>query len=134
MPLFLWKPSYELGVPEIDSDHRQLVGMINQLYKAMKDGQGQAMRDQTIDSLISYIGGHFETEESFMRLCNYPLIGDHLEAHRAFREELQQMARGREAGSSPSPTELLAFLCDWMRDHVTTADKELAVFLEQFKA
>ena len=35
MPLFLWKKNYEIGIAEIDTQHRNLVGIINGLSDAM---------------------------------------------------------------------------------------------------
>jgi hemerythrin len=131
MSLFLWKPSYELGIPEIDADHRQLVSMINDLYTAIKAGHGAVFRGQTIDGLLDYVRRHFETEESFMRACRYPLLADHQQAHRIFQEELVAMDQSRRTGSSPSAIDLLTFLCNWMRDHVTTVDRELGVYLRK---
>lgn len=133
MPLFLWKPSYELGVPEIDADHRQLVGMINGLYDEIKGGRGVPARDRAIDDLLGYVQRHFATEESFMRLCNYPQMAAHEEAHRSFQANLQAMARRRDAGSAPSAAELLTVMCDWMSHHVTTVDKELVAWLRRFQ-
>ena len=40
MPLFLWKKSYEIGIAENDTQHRNLVGIINELPDAMMTQKG----------------------------------------------------------------------------------------------
>ena len=40
MPLFLWKKNYEIGIAEIDTQHRNLVGIINGLSNAMMNKKG----------------------------------------------------------------------------------------------
>lgn len=133
MPLFIWKPSYNLGIPEIDFDHRQMVGMINDLYEAMKTGRGSEVVDQILDRLIDYIGQHFDNEEGFMRAGNYPRILDHEQEHQQFRANVLAMDMRRRAGNAPPSIELLNYLCDWLRGHVTTSDKKLGRYLKRMQ-
>lgn len=133
MPLFIWKPSYELGIPEIDLDHRQLVGMINELYEAMKQGQGHELMNEILDRLIDYVGRHFNNEEGFMRAANYPGITDHEREHQQFRASILEMDVRRRAGNLPPSIELLTYLGDWLNNHVTTADKELGRYLKRVR-
>ena len=131
MPLFIWKPSYDTGVPEIDHDHRQLVGIINELYEAMKQAQGYEVLNRTIDRLLDYIAVHFQNEEGFMRVNCYPQLREHEAEHQAFRDRIMAMDRERRSGSAPSTVELLTFLCDWLREHVTSIDKEFGKYLKR---
>ncbi|MCM2263957.1 MAG: bacteriohemerythrin [Desulfuromonadales bacterium] len=133
MPLFIWKPSYETHIPEIDYDHRQLVGLINELYEAMKQGQGYDLMNETLNRLIDYVSQHFETEEGFMRAGNYPGILDHQKEHQQFRASILEMDVRRRAGHAPPSIELLTYLRDWLRDHVTTTDKELGRYLKKMQ-
>ena len=61
MPLFLWKRSYEIGVAEIDVQHRRLVGFINELSDAMMVKQGHRAVPHVLEELIDYIQLHFTT-------------------------------------------------------------------------
>ncbi|NJC87433.1 MAG: bacteriohemerythrin [Desulfuromonas sp.] len=131
MPLFIWKPSYEMGVPEIDLEHRQLVGTINELFEAMKTGQGREIMDQILDRLIDYAEKHFDNEESFMRAANYPGMPSHEQEHQRFRAHVLEMDMSRRAGKFPPSIELLTYLSDWLREHVTTADKEMGRHLKK---
>jgi hemerythrin-like metal-binding protein len=129
MPLFIWKPSYDTGIPEIDYDHRQLVGLINELYEAMTQNHGYEIVNRILDRLLEYAQHHFATEESFMRAGKYPQIATHEGEHQRFCDEVAAMDAGRRAGKQPLSTEMMSFLCEWLRDHVTTSDKEMGRFL-----
>jgi hemerythrin-like metal-binding protein len=131
MPLFIWKPSYELGIPEIDLDHRLLVGVINDLYEAMKQGQGFELINQTIDRLIEYVGKHFDYEETIMREASYPGLFSHEKEHQRFRALVLELDMRRRAGNGPSSSELLNYLSDWLREHVTSTDKDLGRYLKR---
>ena len=131
MPLFIWKPSYQLGVPELDNDHRHLVGLVNELYEAMKVGHGYELINALIDQLLAYADQHFANEEGFMRACGYPYIEAHIREHQEFREKIGEMDRERRAGELLPSAELMDFLCTWLRTHVFESDKDLGVFIKK---
>lgn len=133
MPLFIWKPSYDIGVPEIDYDHRQLVGLVNELYEAMKQGHGYEIVDEMIDRLLAYAQSHFATEEGFMRAARYPRLAVHQLEHERFCDEVTAMDARRRAGKLPPSAEMMEFLCEWLRGHVTTSDKEMGRYLRSVR-
>lgn len=134
MPLFIWKPSYDIGVPEIDHDHRLLVGLVNELYEAMKQGHGYEIVEELLDRLLDYAQRHFDTEEGFMRAGNYPKFADHRAEHQRFYNDIQTMDARRRAGRLPLSTEMLDFLCDWLRTHVSTSDKDMGRYLQRIQS
>jgi hemerythrin len=67
MPIFLWKKSYEIGIAEIDNQHRNLVGIINELSDAMMNRKGYIIVPKILEKLVDYIQFHFTTEEEIMR-------------------------------------------------------------------
>lgn len=134
MPLFIWKRSYETGISEIDLDHRQLFGIANELYEAMKQAQGHELMNQTIDRLLEYVQQHFATEESFMRISNYPKRSTHEHEHRLFCEQVEAMDASRRLGAQLPSGEMMEFLCGWLTTHVRTADKELGRYLKRHLA
>ena len=130
MPLFIWKPSYQLDIPELDNDHRHLIGLVNELFEAMKEGHGYELINSLIDQLLEYTDKHFANEEGFMRACNYPYIEAHIREHREFREKVGEMDRERRAGELLPSAELMDFLCTWLRTHVFESDKDLGAFIK----
>jgi hypothetical protein len=42
MALYDWNESYSVGVKTMDDQHKKLIGMINQLHDAMKEGKGSS--------------------------------------------------------------------------------------------
>lgn len=134
MPLFIWKRSYETGVPEIDLDHRQLVGVINELYEAMKLGQGHDLASQTVDRLLEYVRNHFANEEGFMRAHAYPGLAEHEQAHRELTAKVRELDARRRSGSALPVAEMLTILCDWLKNHILVEDKKAGSFLKRVTA
>ena len=133
MPLFIWKPSYEINVPEIDLQHRRLVGLINELYEAMKEARGQSVLDHILDELQLYIQEHFETEERYMQNYHYPEFANHQEEHRSLGTQVIALQELREQGEKISTPDLMSFLCTWLREHLVSADKDFGHYLRQMR-
>lgn len=130
MPLFLWKKSYEIGLPEIDVQHRRLVGMINELSDAMLERKGQRAVPHILDELVDYIQLHFTTEESAMQARQYPALDQHSKAHLELtRKVLAYKDRYAREHDLNTP-ELLDFLCGWLKDHIMVSDKDFGRFAQ----
>jgi len=131
MPLFIWKRSYEINIPEIDIQHRQLVGLINQLYEAMKEARGQKVVDHILDELQTQIQEHFDTEERYMEKHRYPGFETHRQEHHGLGSQVIALQELRDHGGRISTPELMSFLCNWLRDHLVGSDKEFGEFLSR---
>ena len=58
-----WNSSLVNGVSRFDQQHQRLVALVNQLYKAMKSGQGKGAVGAVLDELVEYTATHFADEE-----------------------------------------------------------------------
>jgi len=126
MPLFLWKKSYELKIPQIDMQHRQLVGMINELSDAMLEQRGYRAVPHILEELAEYVQQHFSDEEKVMKEYNFPETGQHVQEHRDFAEKVIDFKAMYNQDKQVNTRELLYFLCDWLKNHITVNDKAIA--------
>jgi len=55
MTLIKWKPSFSLGIPSVDHEHRELIGAINTVYDSMIDNADP----EIIESCLEYLCGRF---------------------------------------------------------------------------
>lgn len=130
--LFLWKKSYEIGVAEIDMQHRRLVGMINELSDAMMERRGQRAVKHVLDELKDFIVEHFETEESVMEKSGYPDLPQHRIKHVELTRQVLEFREKARGDQQLEASELLDFLCDWLRNHMMVFDKEIGKYLKDF--
>lgn len=128
MSLFLWKKSYEIGLPEIDGQHRQLVGLINELSDAMMVKQGYKKAPEILERLLDYIQIHFSAEENLMYQMNYPELEKHREAHLDLTEKVLELSKSYDKEGALDPCELLEFMCAWLKEHMTVDDKQFGKF------
>jgi hemerythrin len=72
MELIKWKDVFSVKVSEVDNQHKKLIGLINQLYDAMRVGKGREVLGSVLTELVNYTIYHFSTEERLFREYGYP--------------------------------------------------------------
>ena len=133
--ILAWSDQLATGLADVDSQHRQLIGIINDLGSLRADGaNGEKLRG-VFDDLQSYTLYHFQTEADLMQSwpVNRASKLAHLKAHQSFIEYLEK-ARGLIATSPTDVTDhLLAFLVRWLVDHITGVDARMAAEIKALR-
>jgi hemerythrin len=130
MALMEWNDRLSVGVDMIDSDHKRLVAMVNELHDAVLAARGKDVLGKTLDGLITYTKTHFAREEAEMAKFNYPKAADHLREHHLLAKQvLDVQAKYRAGNSAVLSMEVMAFLRDWLLKHIQASDRALGVFL-----
>ena len=126
-----WETKFELGVEEIDLQHRYFLGLVNRVSAELDHHYDQPYLLALFNELNAYARFHFISEENMMLKAGYP----NLEAHRHHHRELIDQLNAREwkLRTRPSDEEasnLVAFLKQWFLSHTTREDKQFAEFLK----
>lgn len=130
MKYVAWKESYALGLPEIDSQHQELVETMNRLWSCLVvPGRGAEVAE-ILDELTDYTRTHFVAEETLMRIQNYPRLAEHIAEHQRFVDELTK-ARESLSRRPEMALQLVRFLHDWLVNHIDKSDRHYADFLAQ---
>ena len=127
--LFIWSPSYETGIQEIDAQHKKLVEILNALYDAMGKGQANKVLGKLLDDLVKYTVVHFATEERLFRQYGYPEAAIHKKEHDALTAQAKKLQADFAAGKVSLSLTVGTFLKDWLSHHILQADKKYAPFL-----
>lgn len=131
MTLFQWSEAYSVGYPAIDSQHKRLFQLAEQLHAAMTAGKGKQCLSTTLNNLIEYTKRHFSDEEILMESHRYPLYQQHKAEHQALTERGAQFQRSFAAGQATVTVELLQFLRNSLTHHIGTVDKKVGEFFRQ---
>jgi hemerythrin len=133
MPIAHWSPNLSVGVEELDSDHQELMEVLNQLDLEVRRAAGHEAISQTLDELISRAETHFRREEEIMAREEYPEAEHHAKIHQALTEEIQEFRKEFGAGMEIGP-EITEFIKRWLISHIMESDKHLGGFLEGRRA
>lgn len=131
MSLFQWSEAYSVGYPDIDSQHKRLFQLAEQLHAAMTAGKGKQCLSTTLNNLIAYTKRHFSDEEILMQSHRYPFYQQHKAEHQALTEKVVQFQKSFEADRAPVTVELLQFLSNWLIHHIGNVDKKVGEYLKQ---
>ncbi len=129
--LIPWLQQYEVHVPDVDHQHRELFRMLNGLLDATWDGKGQDFMKQALDFMANYTINHFATEESYMRRYGYLGYAEHKKAH----DELTAEVTGfiavceKKGISTDLLVSVILRLGNWTKDHIRDMDQALGQFI-----
>ena len=119
-----WNRELEINIPEIDRQHQKLVALINELDAAMQDGRGKAVIGAVLDKLVDYTVYHFGAEEHLMDEHHYPGSVRHKTQHVEFVKKLIDFRSAYADGSLGLSISVMAFLCDWLAEHIMGTDRQ----------
>ncbi|MFT3848176.1 MAG: bacteriohemerythrin [Propionivibrio sp.] len=131
--LMSWKAQYNLGLDEIDAQHRSLLELINKAWRAIVRRSDQSVVLALIEELEKYTLAHFAAEETFMRATEYPAFDEHKREHNAFIARVADEKR-RALATGTLSLDLMHFLRDWLIDHIVVSDRAYADFTQENKA
>jgi hemerythrin-like metal-binding protein len=130
-----WSSDYDTGIEEIDEQHRILLNTINEASARLsKDASVEVLEDITRD-LLSYALYHFETEEELMQEYDYKEYSQeefqtHMNQHRDFSAQVVAVRSSIKEGNPIGKEDLIAFLLNWLLNHINKTDQKLAKFLK----
>ena len=111
----------EIGIAEIDLQHRHLKYLLDRLRSSADKQYGYAA-NAILDELAIETRIHFAVEESLMRLLSYPGIEAHLAEHRKLTEQLEKFRQ--RAQDFDVADGLSSFIQTWLIDHVDNFDRK----------
>ena len=130
MALITWLPTYSVGLPPIDDQHKYLFDLLNHLHEeiAVKKSSHETIAT-TLDQLVEYTKTHFRLEEQFLESMKYPEIEKHKAKHAALTNHVMDLQRDFLSGKTRVATELMNFMGDWLVNHIIKTDRRYAAFL-----
>ena len=125
-----WLETFELGVPEIDGDHRTIVDLMKAIEAALSAGhRKQAVR--LIDRLVAFAEDHFRREEALLVAWGYPEVTTHCQYHRGLVETVDRIKEAcLEKGDTGSFEACCEEMMRYIVDDVVQGDMHLKSYLQ----
>lgn len=121
-----WNPSFEVGYTVIDYQHRTLIDNFFELLNSFDNEYSKSEINLLITFLNEYVEIHFQTEEKYLELNNYPFLNHQRGQHQNFIKSFNQLKK--EIGSDEMSKTYMMFriqilLIDWIINHILKEDK-----------
>lgn len=126
MTLIEWRKEFETGIADVDFEHRELIGLINELHDQIDSDGSSDDIIEFLGEIFARISAHFALEESVMRKHDYDQYIDHKTDHEKLLDDIRDIMDDFEAGKYDAYHQTLApVIHDWFVDHFKTRDARL---------
>ena len=131
MRVVQWNEALSVGDVQIDADHQELFGLLDQLRLAVRDGQAELMADGILSELVRRTEAHFRLEEQFMHRIHYAELSAHKAEHDKLLAQVRELHAKVAEGDLKLSLSVFQFLYGWLARHIETKDKALAAVLRR---
>ncbi|NLZ39612.1 MAG: hemerythrin family protein [Firmicutes bacterium] len=133
----LWKDEYELGVPVIDAQHKELFRRVESFLQVLRSKDRWEDKipqiNETLEFMKRYVVEHFRDEEEYQKSINYPGYKYHKQIHDDMVQYVQEVSKQYEQ-SSDNEDLMQQFggrLLAWLINHVAAEDQLIADYAKK---
>lgn len=124
---FEWRDSMDIGVPEIDYQHRQLAISLNALYDVMQPPFVRETFNKSLNAFSVAMQQHMTDEERFMDRVGLDQSVLHKEIHRHMSDRFDAYNRSFEKDEITAEV-LFSTLSKWLAYHIEGDDHMIGNF------
>jgi hemerythrin len=115
-----WKDIYSVGDASIDTQHMQIISILNDMFNARQSGNEDKVIKELLDRLVLYTQFHFDHEERKMQASDYSDFENHKAQHDQMRHRTEGFRINIDLITS---RDLLTLLKDWWTQHIQAEDQ-----------
>jgi len=131
VPFIVWLDKYNLGIDEIDEQHRALADSINLLHRSIGETSKSAAVREAISGLADYTRNHFRTEEKMLEAVKYPKLPHQKDEHARFTASIENVKQKYSRFETVVDFDIILFLKGWFLDHIRGADVEYVEYVKK---
>lgn len=122
MTLLKWQDNFEIGIAEVDHEHRELIRLINAFHDALGTQRDGEQVEAFLGEVFAEVSAHFALEERVMRERSYDATAEHKGEHERLLDELRDIMDEQADGASLDDARLSDALAEWFGKHFRTQD------------
>jgi len=129
--IVVWDEKYATGIPLIDSQHKELFSLTNELFRACLGGDIalQGVFKETMGRMVDYVRFHFSAEQDLLQKINYPDYQEHKKQHDTLVVKILEAVKEYSEGKKLVPNQFVRTLKDWILSHIAHYDKLYASYI-----
>ena len=123
-----WHNEYNIGVKEIDKQHKKLFDLVNTLYELNDKSNIREDLRKILYDFSYYTKTHFQDEEEYMLSIDFPLYKEHKQIHQNILKALSKIL------STPAKPNIIKSKMKiaakrLIIDHIVHEDMKIKLFL-----
>jgi hemerythrin len=118
-----WDDSIIVGIPTVDSDHKEILNKINRFIAAVESRSGIMTIHGSYRDMEACIYRHLGDEERMLSVVGYEEVESHAAIHEKLTDELEQIWNDMLSDPNFLPNEAARkWLEGWLFGHVKSED------------
>jgi len=130
MSLMEWRDEFHIGIAEVDHEHREMIGLINEMHDEALRGDSAERIAAALGEINVRVAAHFALEEKNMELLGYAGYAIHKADHERLLDEIAGIMDDVYETGRYEAAVLSARMSAWFGRHFRTQDAELHRWLE----
>jgi len=129
--MVIWEEKYAIGIHLIDSQHKELFSLTNELFHACMSEEDtlESVFKETMERMVAYVRFHFGAEQELLQRVNYPDYHEHVKQHETLIREILESVKEYNYGKKFVPNQFVRILRDWILSHIAHYDKLYAAYI-----
>lgn len=116
----VWFDIYEVGIKEIDDQHKHFVEKLNELYLSIGEKDPKKYKI-ILHDVVSYALEHFATEEKYFDQFKYEGASEHKAEHAKLLRDLSKFTKDEDIKLG---FDFLDYLESWLHEHLAQQDQK----------
>jgi hemerythrin len=130
MALIHWQKSFNLGIPDVDREHKELVDLINLVHDRSIRVGGRAAIEEALGQIVARVSAHFSNEERLMLVLEYPEYWAHKADHQRLLDQLSGFIAQYQTAQVLDSAVLAQCLESWFMIHFRSFDASFHRFVQ----
>lgn len=128
MSFISWKDNEATKVSEVDSQHQDIILLINQLHELLPSDEKET-KSKKLYELLTVLDNHFSTEEKLMKENKFENTFSHVQEHEKMRKKLIKYKNDFNSDKVDLNLEFLLSVKNWFHNHNKINDIKMGKFL-----
>ena len=111
---------YTIGIPELDSQHWELLELIAKIKRIIKRGCKRLVK-KYIDKFFIKLNAHIAYEEALMKTKKFPYILNHIQQEQVMISKIKVVIHSDESILHTNTTEMETII----KDHIDNSDSQV---------
>ncbi len=126
MSIVTWGKEFEIGVPEMDKQHKRWIEIINNFYDNLERTNVDNKLKEMINEVLDYTHYHFSEEEKLMTSIGYSELAGQKKMHDTITSRMNDYKKKIDNNEMLMSITVTNDLKDWLKNHIMVEDKKYA--------
>jgi hemerythrin len=129
--MVVWDEKFATGIELIDSQHKELFSLTNELFRACM-GDNETLKDvftETMGRMVDYVRFHFGAEQGMLQRIKYPDYPEHKRQHDKLIRDILDAGQEYNKGEKFVPNQFVRTMRDWILSHIALTDKQYVLYI-----